>query len=73
MGGRKDKMTGHKITLKIREHPYKTSAPIYDFLIPPYPKISTKRYIYWEIHKKDFQFWDILGSQGSRGKFLQLC
>ena len=69
MGGRKDKMTGHKITLKIREHPYKTSALFCYFLMTPYPENKT----YWEIHKTDFQFWTILGSQGSRGIFFQFC
>ena len=41
MGGRKDKMTGHKITLKIREHPYKTSALFCDFLMTSTPRIRT--------------------------------
>ena len=33
------------------------------------PRISTKRQIYYQIHKMNFQFWAILGSQGRKGKF----
>ena len=31
--------------------------------------ISTERWIYYKIHKMNFQFWAFLGSQGSKGKF----